>query len=48
MLKPLLGDLNAHKLKRYQPIVLIINLLEDDIEPLSGEILSSKTLTFKE
>ena len=34
MLKLLLGDPNARKLKRYQPIVTEINLLEDDIASL--------------
>ena len=31
MLKLLLGDPNARKLKRYQPIVSDINLLEEEI-----------------
>ena len=31
MLKLLLGDPNARKLKRYQPIVSDIGLLEDEI-----------------
>ena len=34
MLKLLLGDPNAHKLKRYQSIVFDINLLEEEIAPL--------------
>ena len=34
MLKLLLGDPNARKLKRYHPIVSDINLLEEDIELL--------------
>ena len=33
MLKLLLGDPNARKLKRYQPIVSDINLLEEEIAP---------------
>ena len=33
MLKLLLGDPNARKLKRYQPLVSDINLLEEDIAP---------------
>ena len=39
MLKLLLGDPNARKLKRYQPIVTDINLLEEDIAPLSDDLL---------
>ena len=38
MLKLLLGDPNARKLKRYQPIVSDINLLEEEIAPLSTTI----------
>ena len=37
MLKLMLGDPNARKLKRYQPIVSDINLLEEEIAPLSDE-----------
>ena len=33
MLKLLLGDPNARKLKRYQPIVSDISLLEEEIAP---------------
>ena len=47
MLKLLLGDPNARKLKRYQPLVSDINLLEEDIAPLSDEELRSRTLRFK-
>ena len=43
MLKVLLGDPNARKLKRYQPIVTEINLLEEEIVPLSDEQLRLKT-----
>ena len=39
MLKLLLGDPNARKLKRYQPIVTDINLLEEEIAPLSDDEL---------
>ena len=48
MLKLLLGDPNARKLKRYQPIVSDINLLEEEISPLSDEELRGKTLAFQE
>ena len=47
MLKLLLGDQNARKLKRYQPIVSEINLLEDDISPLSDDQLRLKTQHFQ-
>ncbi len=48
MLKQLLGDPNARKLKRYQPIVTDINLLEDDISALSDEELRAKTAEFRQ
>ena len=48
MLKLLLGDPNARKLKRYQPIVSDINLLEEDISPLSDDALRDKTAAFQE
>jgi len=47
MLKLLLGDPNARKLKRYQPLVSDINLLEEDIAPLTDEELRSRTLSFR-
>lgn len=47
MLKLLLGDPNARKLKRYQPLVSDINLLEEDIAPLTDVELRSRTLSFK-
>ncbi len=47
MLKLLLGDPNARKLKRYQPIVTDINLLEDDIASLTDDELRSKTSDFR-
>ena len=48
MLKLLLGDPNARKLKRYQPIVSDINLLEEEIAPLSDDQLRGKTKAFQE
>ena len=48
MLKLLLGDPNARKLKRYQPIVSDIGLLEDEISPLSDDDLRRKTSSFQE
>jgi preprotein translocase subunit SecA len=47
MLKRLLGDPNARKLKKYQPIVTEITLLEEDIAKLSDEQLKGKTTEFK-
>ena len=48
MLKLLLGDPNARKLKRYQPIVSDIGLFEDEIAQLSDDDLRSKTFAFQE
>ena len=48
MLKLLLGDPNARKLKRYHPIVSDINLLEEEIAPLTDGQLREKTKLFQE
>lgn len=48
MLKLLLGDPNARKLKKYQPSVTEINLLEEEIKSLSDEELKGKTVEFKQ
>jgi preprotein translocase subunit SecA len=48
MLKLLLGDPNARKLKRYQPLVSDINLLEEEIEPLSDDQLRGLTTEFRQ
>ena len=48
MLKLLLGDPNARKLKRYQPIVSDINLLEEEVAPLSDEDLRRRTAEFRQ
>ena len=47
MLKLLLGDPNARRLKRYQPIVSDINLLEEEIVPLSNNELRGLTGEFR-
>ena len=47
MLKLLLGDPNTRKLKRYQPLVEEINLLEDEISKLSDENLREETNNLK-
>ncbi|MEH2054294.1 preprotein translocase subunit SecA [Nostoc sp.] len=48
MLKLLLGDPNARKLKKYQPSVTEINLLEEEIKALSDNELKGKTVEFKQ
>jgi preprotein translocase subunit SecA len=48
MLKALLGDPNARKLKKFQPVVTDINILEEDIHALSDEQLRGKTGEFKQ
>ncbi len=48
MLKLLLGDPNTRKLKRFQPIVTDINVLEEDIAPLTDDELRGKTAEFRE
>ena len=48
MLKLLLGDPNARKLKRYQPLVSDINLLEEDMAPLTDDELRGRTAGFRE
>ena len=48
MLKLLLGDPNTRKLKRYQPIVTDINLLEEDIAPLTDDQLRTRTAEFRQ
>jgi len=48
MLKAIFGDPNQRKLKKYQPLVTDINLLEADIQPLSDAELQAKTGEFKQ
>lgn len=48
MLKKLLGDPNARKLKKYQPIVAEVKLLEEEMSPLSDDQLRGKTAEFKQ
>ena len=48
MLKTLLGDPNARKLKKYQPYITEVNLLEEEIKSLSDEQLKGKTVEFKQ
>ena len=48
MLKLLLGDPNARKLKRYQPIVSDIQLFEEEIAPLTDDDLRRRTAEFRQ
>jgi len=48
MFKKLLGDPNTRKLKRYQPDIKEVNLLEEEMQALSDEELSGKTLEFRD
>ncbi|NJO79295.1 MAG: preprotein translocase subunit SecA [Cyanobacteria bacterium RM1_2_2] len=48
MLKTLLGDPNARKLRKYKNDVVEINLLEEEIQQLSDEELTGKTAEFKQ
>ena len=48
MFKKLFGDPNARKLKKLQPIVKEIALLEEDIEKLTDDQMRAKTVEFKE
>jgi preprotein translocase subunit SecA len=48
MLKALLGDPNARKLKKFQPLVADINVLEEEIHALSDDQLRGKTGEFKQ
>lgn len=47
MLKLLLGDPNTRKLKRYQPIVEEINLLEEEVSILTDDELRKETHNLK-
>ncbi|MGK7958059.1 MAG: preprotein translocase subunit SecA [Crocosphaera sp.] len=48
MLKALFGDPNTRKIKKLQPLVAEIKLLEEDIQNLSDEQLKQKTVEFRE
>ncbi|HIK10404.1 MAG TPA: preprotein translocase subunit SecA [Oscillatoriaceae cyanobacterium M33_DOE_052] len=48
MLKTILGDPNARKLKRFQPLVTDIKVLEPEIEILSDTDLAAKTVEFQQ
>lgn len=48
MLRRFLGDPNARKLKRYQPDIKEIALLEEDMQALSDAELTAKTVEFRQ
>ncbi len=48
MLKQLLGDPNARKLRRYAPIVSDINILEEDYASFSDDELRSQVIDFRQ
>ena len=48
MLNNLFGNPNTRVLKRFQPIVTDINLLEDEISALEDDELRSKTSLFRQ
>ncbi len=48
MLKTLFGDPNTRKLKKFQPLVTEVNVIEEDIQKLSDEQLKHKTVEFRE
>ena len=48
MFKRLLGDPNTRKLKKLQPLVAEINLIEEDIKNFSDEELRGKTAEFRQ
>ncbi|MEN9213772.1 MAG: preprotein translocase subunit SecA [Gloeomargarita sp. DG02_4_bins_56] len=48
MLKLLLGDPNQRKINQYKPLVVEINLLEEDMQRLTDEELRGKTAEFRQ
>jgi preprotein translocase subunit SecA len=48
MLNRLFGDPNARKLKKYQPDIKEINLLEEEVQALSDDELAGKTGEFRQ
>jgi len=48
MFKNLFGDPNTRKLKKFQPYIAEVNVIEEDIEALSDEELKQKTIAFRE
>lgn len=48
MFKNLFGDPNTRKLKKFQPYIAEVNVIEEDIEALSDDELKQKTIAFRE
>ncbi|MBL1208916.1 preprotein translocase subunit SecA [Geminocystis sp. GBBB08] len=48
MFKKLFGDPNARKLKKLQPLITEINLLEEDFKKFTDDEMRAKTSSFKE
>ncbi len=48
MLKTLLGDPNARKIRKFKNDIVEINLLEEEIQPLSDDELTGKTAEFRQ
>jgi preprotein translocase subunit SecA len=48
MFKKLFGDPNTRKLKKLQPFVTEVNLLEEDIQKLSDDEMRSRTAEFRQ
>jgi preprotein translocase subunit SecA len=48
MFKKLFGDPNARKLKKLQPLIIEINLMEEEIKKLSDDEMRSKTAEFRQ
>ncbi|MBR8828563.1 MAG: preprotein translocase subunit SecA [Gomphosphaeria aponina SAG 52.96 = DSM 107014] len=48
MLKKILGDPNARKLKKFQPLVTEVNIIEEDIKKLSDAEMKQKTAEFEQ
>ena len=48
MFKNLFGDPNTRKLKKFQPYIAEVNVIEEDMVALSDEELKQKTIAFRE
>jgi preprotein translocase subunit SecA len=48
LIKKIVGSKNERELKRIQPLVRQINLVEAEVSPLSDDQLRAKTSEFKE
>jgi hypothetical protein len=48
MFKNLFGDPNTRKLKKFQPYIAEVNVIEEDMVALSDDELKQKTIAFRE